>query len=183
MKVEVPGRRVYRLLYPRQVVLVTCMGERGPNIIPIAWSIPLSFEPPLVGISVSPKRYSHGLILRSKEFVINIPTQGLLKEVMETGSCSGEHVDKFSTCGLTAAPAKRVKAPIISECIAHIECRLREALELGDHTLFVGEVLAAYSDPAYFNGESYTKEGDLLYQLAGEVFITPGRRVKYDAVR
>lgn len=178
MKVEVSNRRIYRLLYPRQVVLVTCIEKEEPNIIPLAWSIPLSFEPPLVGISISPKRYSHGLIQRSREFVINIPTLKLLKAVMETGSCSGREVEKFSKCGLTPAPAKKVRPPIISECIAHLECRLKEALGLGDHTLFVGEVLASYSDPKYFDGEVYTREADLVYQLGGEIFVGLGERVR-----
>jgi len=177
MKTAVSGRRIYRLLYPRQVVLVTCMGERGPNIIPIAWSIPLSFEPPLVGISISPKRYSHELIEKAKEFVINVPTTQLLNAIMETGSCSGKETDKFSTCGLTPAPAKRLKTPIIEECIAHLECKLCDSLRLGDHTLFVGEVLEAYADPKFFDGERYTKEADLVYQLGGEIFVKLGERV------
>jgi flavin reductase (DIM6/NTAB) family NADH-FMN oxidoreductase RutF len=176
MKVPVSTRRIYRLLYPRQIVLVTC-GREKANIIPIAWSIPLSFEPPLVGISISPKRYSHELIEKTREFVINIPTLQLLRAVMETGSCSGREVDKFSKYGLTPAPAKHLKTPIIAECIAHIECKLSETLRIGDHTLFVGEVLEAYADSKYFDGELYTTEADLVYQLGGETFVKLGKRV------
>jgi flavin reductase (DIM6/NTAB) family NADH-FMN oxidoreductase RutF len=177
MKTIVSGRRIYRLLYPRQVVLVTCLGDKGPNIIPIAWSVPLSFEPPLVGISISPKRYSHELIEKAGEFAINVPTTQLLKAIMETGSCSGKETDKFSKCGLTPAPAKRLKTPIIAECIAHLECRLSESLKLGDHTLFVGEVVEAYADPKFFDGECYTREAELVYQLGGEIFVKLGGRI------
>jgi flavin reductase (DIM6/NTAB) family NADH-FMN oxidoreductase RutF len=179
MKRSVSGRRIYRLLYPRQVVLVTCMGEKRANIIPIAWSIPLSFEPPLVGISLSPKRYSHELIEKTGEFVINVPTLQLLKAIMETGSCSGRDADKFSRCGLTPAPAKHLKTPIISECVAHIECKLHKEVKLGDHTLFVGEVLEAYADPSYFDGECYTEKADLVYQLGGELFVKLEERLKF----
>jgi len=96
---------------------------------------------------------------------------------METGSCSGREVDKFSKYGLTPAPAKHLKTPIIAECIAHIECKLSETLRIGDHTLFVGEVLEAYADSKYFDGELYTTEADLVYQLGGETFVKLGKRV------
>ncbi len=175
---EVNPRRIYRLLYPRQVVLVTCPGEKWPNVIPIAWSIPLSFEPPLVGISIAPKRFSHELIKKYGEFVINVPTNKMLQEIMEAGSCSGREVNKLEKLELKTSPAKRVKAPIIQGCVAYMECKLEEDLELGDHTLFVGRILAAYAEPAYFNGEMYTRERELVYQLGGDTFVEICKRLR-----
>lgn len=140
-----------RLLHPRHVVLVTCCSRSGrANAITLAWSMPTSFRPPMVAISVAPERYSHGLIEETGEFVINVPTLELLSKVYLIGTRSGREADKFKEAGLTARPAKRVRPPIIEECIAHLECAVVHRLTTGDHTLFVGEVVAAYADEAAF---------------------------------
>jgi flavin reductase (DIM6/NTAB) family NADH-FMN oxidoreductase RutF len=174
-KIEVTGQGIYRLLYPQLVVLVSCrdLNTEKPNLITIAWSTPLSAVPPLVGISVSPKRYSHGLIEKSKEFVMNIPTMEILKKVAGCGSISGRDVDKFSRFGLTARPAKAVKPPVVDECIAHLECRLVDQVETGDHTFFIGEVVAAYVDEDSFDGQAIKlKKVRNIYQICGHNYST-----------
>ncbi len=150
-KVDVELNVATRLMYPRPVVLITCIDSSGkPNIIPVAWTMPTSFDPPLVAISIALKRYSHKLVNETREFVINIPTKELVKKIDYLGSVSGTGVDKFEKSGLAALPAKRVKPPLIGECVAHIECELVSKLETGDHTIFVGKVVAAQSDKNIF---------------------------------
>ncbi|RJS89048.1 hypothetical protein CW700_05760, partial [Candidatus Bathyarchaeota archaeon] len=64
------------------VVLATCVDQRGrPNIITLGMYMPISFDPPLVCIGVSPKRYSHDLIAESGEFVVNVPSIDLVEAV------------------------------------------------------------------------------------------------------
>jgi flavin reductase (DIM6/NTAB) family NADH-FMN oxidoreductase RutF len=175
MKVEIPGPKAYRLLYPRHVVLVSCIdpATEKPNIITLAWSTPLSMDPPLVGISVAPKRYSHGLIQESKEFVINVPPMEILQKVAGCGSVSGRSVDKFSRFGLTPKRAKVVKAPAIEECFAHLECRLVDQVKTGDHTLFIGEVVAAYASEEAFDGNLISVKGIRgVYQVGGQTYCT-----------
>jgi len=113
------------------------------NIITLGMYMPISFEPPLVCIGVSPKRFSHDLILQSGEFVVNVPSINLTKEMHYCGVKSGRDVDKFAETGLTSIPASRVAPPLIEECYGHLECKVIQTHVCGDHTLFVGEVLTA----------------------------------------
>lgn len=177
---EVPRDTVYRLLHPRQVVLVTCTDEEGrPNLLTVAWSTPLSFDPPLVGISVGKNRYSHGLISRTGEFAISVPPSSLLREVRECGRLSGRKCDKFREVGLTPQPSRRLRAPVVKEGIAHLECRVVKEVEVGDHTLFVGEVVEAYADEGCFDGEKFDLEkAGLIYHLGGTHFVNLGSALK-----
>ncbi len=171
-KKEVPAGAIYRLMHPRLTILVTCADEKGkPNIITLAWSTPVSLAPPMVGISIAPGRYSHELIERSKEFVVNIPPIEIAKETLYCGRHSGREVDKFEKTGLTSSPAKKVKSPIIKECIAHLECAVKEEISIGDHTLFVGEVLAAYASEGAFDKKYDIDNVRPLYHLGGDDFL------------
>lgn len=134
------------LLHPYPTFLVTCVGSDGrPNIITIAWMIPVSVDPPLIAMSVRPTRHSYALLAESGEFVVNVPQGGLAGEALRCGRHSGRSEDKFVTTGLTASPARHVRPPIIAECPAHLECRLVEDIKAGDHRLMVGEVIDAYA--------------------------------------
>lgn len=179
-KIEVPSQKAYRLIYPRLVVLASCIDQATgkPNIITIAWATPLSMNPPLVGILIAPRRYSHELISNAKEFVINIPTVEILDKAIKCGRTSGRRHEKFSEFGLTAKPSKVVKSPIIEECIAHLECKLVDQITTGDHTLFVGEVVAAYANEGAFDGEFMDIERVRnLYQVSGDSFAVLSKKL------
>jgi flavin reductase (DIM6/NTAB) family NADH-FMN oxidoreductase RutF len=134
----------FRILYPNRVVLVTSADKAGePNIITLAWTSILSMDPFMVGISIAPKRHSHRLILESREFVINMPSFELEKQMFFCGTKSGKNADKFKETGLTPVKSEKVSPPRIGECYAWLECRLVDAIETGDHTLFIGEVVAS----------------------------------------
>lgn len=136
------------LLHPYNTSLVTCCDAEGQaNIIAIAWLIPVSAQPPLVGMSIRPSRYSYGLIQATGEFVINVAPYEIARQVLFCGRRSGRNVDKFAATGLTAGPARLVQPPVIAECVAHLECRVVQDVEAGDHRLVVAEVLAAYARP------------------------------------
>jgi flavin reductase (DIM6/NTAB) family NADH-FMN oxidoreductase RutF len=135
-------------LHPYNTSLVTCCDAEGqPNIIAIAWLIPLSVSPPLVGMSIRPTRHSYGLIQATGEFVVNVAPQEITRQVLFCGRRSGRDVDKFAATGLTPGKARHVRPPIIEECIAHLECRVVQDVEAGDHHLIIAEVLAAYARP------------------------------------
>jgi flavin reductase (DIM6/NTAB) family NADH-FMN oxidoreductase RutF len=173
---EVRRDKAYRLLHPRQVVLVTCAEEGRPNVLTVAWSTPLSFDPPLVGISIGKNRYSHGVISRTKEFAISVPPSSLLEKVKGCGTLSGRKGDKFREVGLTPLPSRRLRAPAVKEGIAHLECRVVKEVEVGDHTLFVGEVVEAYADGRLFDGEKFDPEAaELIYHLGGMDFLFLGK--------
>lgn len=130
-------------LYPTPVTLVTCVDGMGkPNIVTLAWAGVVCSEPPQLGIAVRPSRYSHQLLRRTGEFVVNIPSQDLLRAADVCGTVSGRDHDKFALAGLTPLPATKVSAPLIAECPVNLECVLRHVLALGSHDLFIGEVVA-----------------------------------------
>ena len=145
-----------RLLQPgpaSPVVMATCVDKQGkPNIITLGMYMSISHTPSQVCIGVAPQRYSHDLIAGTGEFVVNVPPISLEKEMHYCGTESGRRVDKFEETGLTAIPSLKVKPPRIKECFSHMECRVAQSLVCGDHTLFVGEVVATTADSGVMKG-------------------------------
>ena len=148
----VTGREIAALLNPRLAVLVTCCDAYGkPNVLTVAWQTPLSHTPPLLGISVCHTRYSHRLIQNQGEFVVNVVGEDLRKAVEVCGTYSGEMDDKLAITGLKTFEAKTVMPPVLEDACGVLECRVVDAVETGDHTLFVGEVLQAQACEEQFS--------------------------------
>lgn len=139
-----------RLLTGGPVVLVTTTWHAKTNVMPVAYAVPLSFQPPLVGIAVHPSRHTHDMIRFSEEFAINVPGRDLIHHVQYLGSVSGKELDKLDVTKLPTSRARKVEAPLIEGCVGYIECGLEDALRVGDHTLFVGRVVAASVDDEAF---------------------------------
>ena len=134
------------LLAPVPPVLVSCGNMEKPNLITIAWAGTINSDPVRVSISVRPERYSHGLISESGEFVINLPTQKILRAVDWCGVKSGRDMDKFKEMGLTAVPGSAVSAPVLAESPVNLECRVFQTIPLGSHDLFLADVVAVDVD-------------------------------------
>jgi flavin reductase (DIM6/NTAB) family NADH-FMN oxidoreductase RutF len=135
------------LLYPVMTALVSCQGIEGKaNILTISWGGILRTYPPLVGISVQKVRFSHGLIMETKEFVINLPSEDLLWAVDYCGWVSGREEDKFNKTGLTPIPSRAVKVPSIKECPVNLECTVKDIISLEPYDLFIGEVVTTVAD-------------------------------------
>ncbi len=146
MKELVPAPHFHYLLHPYSTTLVTCCDKEGkPNIVAMAWVIPLSVDPPLLGMSIRQTRYSYGLICETGEFVVNVAPYELAEQALVCGRRSGRDLDKFAATGLTAGKARKVRPPIIEECLGFLECRVVDDIEIGDHRLVIGEVLEAYA--------------------------------------
>ena len=179
MKTDAPLEHYYHYAFPMQTVLVTCNDEAGKtNIITLAWHTPISRTPPLYGISISPKRYSHGLIEKTKEFVVNFVPYSLVEAADYCGTHSGRSTDKVYQTGLTLIPAKKLMVPLIKEGYAHLECKLTKNIPIGDHTLLVGEVVAVSADENAFKDDLLrTQTVHPLYYI-GENSYTTLDRVK-----
>ena len=151
MKIYGNMDKFYHYAFPMQAVLVTCNDERGKtNVITLAWHTPISRNPPLYGISIAPKRYSHELIQKTKEFVVNFAPYTLADKVDFCGTHSGRTTNKIEETKLTLLPAQKVKVPLIKECYVHLECKLVKTRTIGDHTLFIGEVVNILVDKDAF---------------------------------
>ncbi len=172
------GYRVCRLLHPQIAALIACRSKEGrANVMTAAWAMPVSADPPMVAVSISPKRYSHKLISETGEFTVNIPSVELLDAVFYCGTVSGREVDKFEEAGLTPVRGEVVDAPVIAECAASLECRVVESVDAGDHTLFIGEVVAVHVKEGVFE-EVYSEEFEPLLHLGGSLFCTTGKRFR-----
>jgi flavin reductase (DIM6/NTAB) family NADH-FMN oxidoreductase RutF len=144
---SLPRSRVYRLLEPGPVVLLTTAHEGRDNVMTMSWHTMLEFEPPLVGCVVSNRNFSFTALTATRECVINIPTVKLADAVVKCGNVSGRRKDKFAAFGLTAVPAAQVAAPLIAECYANLECRVVDTALVNKYNFFVLEVVKAWIDP------------------------------------
>lgn len=140
------------LLYPLPAVMVSCGDEPDNfNIITIAWTGTICSDPPMCYISVRPERYSHEIISRTGEFVINITTESLAFATDWCGVKSGRDVNKFKNLSLTPEKGQIVKAPLIAESPLNIECRVKDVKRLGSHDMFIAEVMAIDADEKFID--------------------------------
>ena len=176
-KRQLEPRDALRLIAPGPVHLLSTMYHDHPNLMAAGWVVPLGFEPTLIGVAVHPSRLSHEFATRSEVFALNVPTADLIAAVHACGMTSGREADKFATTGLTPADAQEIEAPLVAECVAHIECGLVDRHAFGDHDLFVGRVLNVLAlDEAFdgfWNGE--TDAGQLLHHLGADRYAGLGR--------
>ena len=178
-KREIEVEKATRVLNAGGVVLVTASFEGKDTITPVAWNVPVSKDPPLVLVAISPERFVYSLIKGSGEFGVNLPSEALLEKVYFCGRRSGREVDKFKATGLTRLKARFIKAPLIKECIANIECKVMNIYPAGDHELFVGKVLRVVVDRGVFDGRLMVENSRCrtLHHLGGSVFAVLGRVV------
>lgn len=173
-KVQVPIDKSYRLINYGPVVMVSSANGDKQNIATIAWVSPLSSKPVIVGVAIYQGNFSSKLISQSKEFVVNVPSADQKKQVVACGSIHGDKTEKFNKFGLTPLPGKTVKAPLIAECYAHLECRLDKKIKIGDHFLFTGRVVAAWANTNIIDkkGSINLDKVDTLHHLGGNRFGT-----------
>ncbi|MGQ9572801.1 MAG: flavin reductase family protein [Dehalococcoidia bacterium] len=161
-----------RLLAGGPVVLLTTRWHGVANVMPVAWHMPLSHDPPLVGIAVHPSRHTYDMLRFSEEFALNVPGPDLMNHVQYLGMVSGRDVQKIEVAKLSTFKGQRVDAPLLEGCLAWIECVVEDVLRLGDHHLFVGKVIAAQAEREAF-AESWLLEDDdykPLHYLGGDLY-------------
>jgi flavin reductase (DIM6/NTAB) family NADH-FMN oxidoreductase RutF len=108
----------------------------------------MDFEPPIVGCVISNRDYTFSILKQTKECVINIPTVELAAKVVGCGNTSGRDVDKSKVLQLTPAPASLVKAPLIDECYANLECKVVDARMVTKYNFFILQVQKAWITPS-----------------------------------
>jgi flavin reductase (DIM6/NTAB) family NADH-FMN oxidoreductase RutF len=167
-----------RLLAGAPVVLVTTRWHGVANVMPVAWNMPLSHDPPLVGIAVHPSRHTYDMLRLSEEFALNVPSRRLMNHVQYLGTVSGRDVQKIEMAKLPTFKAQRVDVPLLEGCLAYIECSVEEVLRLGDHHLFVGKVLAAQAEGEAFEEAWLLEDDDYkpLHYLGSELYAILGER-------
>lgn len=150
------------LLAPVPPALISSGTLENPNVMTAAWTGIVCSDPAMTYVSLRPSRYSHEIISKSGEFVINVPNLPLAKAVDFCGVKSGRNTDKFQACGITAAPSSKIKAPQVKEAPISLECKVRSITHYGTHDMFLADIVAVNVDDAYI-----TKQGGLNLEKAG----------------
>lgn len=170
-----PLSKVYGLLEPGPVVLVSTAHRERRNLMVMSWHTMMEFEPPLIGCVISGSHYSFDLLKGSRECVIAIPSVEQMEQVVAVGNSSGATVDKFAAFGLTPVPAKLVKAPLVAECHANLECRIADTRLVNAYNFFVLEVVQAWIDPARKDARTLHHRGRGRFMVAGETIQTSSK--------
>ena len=150
----------FKLTKPVIYTLITCLDDNGkPNAVGVSWVTRTSIKPALIMISIAFTRYSHDAIKNCGEFVVNYPNEEQAKGAWICGVESGRNQDKLEKAGLKLVPSEVVKVPTIDNVTAAFECKVISNFVTGDHTVFVGEVVAARGNPEkaghlYVDGEN-----------------------------
>ena len=177
---DFPLSKVFHLLEPGPTVLLTTADKKGrSNVMTMSWHMMMEFVPPLVGCVISPNDYSFSALRTARECVIAIPTVDLANKVVGIGNCSGKDVDKFDVFGLTAMPAEKVKAPLIGECLANLECRVVNTSLVNKYALFVLEVVKAWNDPKRKERRTIHHNGDGTFVVDGRTLNLQKKTTKW----
>lgn len=166
------------LLAPVPATLVTCGTMENPNVLTIGWTGICCTRPPMTYISVRPERFSHDIIEKSGEFVINLTTSAMVKQTDFCGVKSGRDVNKLEACGFHAVPSQKLSVPLIEECPVSLECRVTETKPLGSHTMFLAEIVGIDVDERYVDskGKLNLQQCGLTAYAHGEYFAL-GRKL------
>jgi len=159
--------KVFTLMESGPVVLVTTNDGKNDNMMTISWTMVIDFTP-LFAMTTGPWNYSYAALQKSRECVISIPTVDLIDQVIGAGTCSGANTDKFKKFGLTPVKGRHVRAPLIKECLANIECRVIDIIK--KHNIVVLEGIAAYLD-------SSRKEKRTIHAIGDGTFVVDGRKL------
>lgn len=145
VKIEHP----FRPVYPSPAGLIVSIDKHNkPNVMTAGEIFNISLKDPcIIGIALRKATYTHGLICESKSFSVNFPTVAILDKMDLVGTISGcDGLDKFKEYNLTPLPSDIINSPIIEECPVNLECKMLSVTEVGDHDLFLGEVVAMHAD-------------------------------------
>ena len=171
-KLNIPTTNSHRIINAGSVILLTASTSYSTTITTVAWNMPVSNSPKLIAVSLEVSRFSLEIIEESLSFCINLPESSLLEQTLFCGTHSGRDVDKFRETGLTPVKCSQISTCYIDECIAHIECSVRNIHNSGDHKIVVGEVAASYINENVLNqnGVIDIENFQLIHHLGGNNF-------------
>ncbi|MCI1956185.1 MAG: flavin reductase family protein [Oscillospiraceae bacterium] len=162
---ELPLEKAFMLIEPGPVLLVTTRDGGRNNIMTITWHMVMDFTP-RIALTTGPWNYSYRALRHTGECVLAVPAADLAEKTVSIGDCSGADVDKFQKFGLTPLPAAEVKAPLIAECLACLECRVETYLE--SPGIFVLEGVRAWIDREKKERRTFHANGDGTFAVDGE---------------
>jgi len=159
--------KAFTLIEPGPAILVTTNDGKRDNIMTISWTMVVDFTP-LFALTTGPWNHSYTALRKTRQCVLAVPTEDMIDTVVGIGTCSGADTDKFARFGLTPLKGKHVKAPLIRECLANIECKVVDIVQR--HNIVILEGVAAWYDNARKNKRT-------LHAVGDGTFIADGRKL------
>jgi flavin reductase (DIM6/NTAB) family NADH-FMN oxidoreductase RutF len=161
------------LLNPGPVTLVSVSDGGRDNLFAVTWAMPVRKDPPMVAILSGKRHFSYPIIERTGEFGISVPDRSLVDAVYGCGTTTGaKESDKFARFQLSRQPSSRIKAPLVAECVAGLECRVVQVVDLGASAMLLAQVLEAAASVEHFRDGHWRFDNglELLHHLSGQRF-------------
>lgn len=181
MKVE--SKDMIRLIQTHPVSVVTTVNKDGVNdAAAFSWISPLSHNPPLLAVMVSPKRHTHKNLEDTEEFVVNIVTKHFLEETVKVGNISfQENPNKLDESDFNLKDSNSVKPCRIEEAVVWLECRVKDMIKEGDHSIVVGEIVEAeVEDEFWEDGRFLAERAETLHHVGGKKFLVGGNLIEHE---
>jgi len=165
------------ILYPMPCSIVGATVNKKPNYLAVAWFTMVNPKPPCIGISLGKIHYTNSGIKESGSFSINIPSATMVGVTDYCGIVSGKKYDKAKS--FETFYGKTGNAPMIQECPYNMECRLIDVVDFPASELFIGEIMAVYSDERYLtDGAPDIKKIDpLVLSMPERSYLTLGEHI------
>lgn len=167
------------ILFPTPVLVVGTYDSAGrPNAAAVAWGGICCSRPPCVAIALRAATYSHGNIMERKAFTVNLPSERYVREADYFGLVSGRKTKKFAATKLTPVKSAVVDAPYIEEFPFVLECQVKDIVEVGLHTQFIGEIKDIKVDDEVLDKEGTVdirKVKPIMYNPADRTYCAAGK--------
>jgi flavin reductase (DIM6/NTAB) family NADH-FMN oxidoreductase RutF len=176
---EVPASQTYRVLEPGPIVMLSTSDNGKPNVMTMGFHMMIQHEPPLIGCVIGPWDHSYQALRKTGECVIAVPGLDLAETVVDVGNCSGDRVDKFQRYGLKTRPAKDVSAPLLTDCLANIECRVVDTRLCEPYNLFILGATRIWINESRKERRVMHHRGDGTFTVDGGTLDLRDRMVKW----
>lgn len=176
---ELPASQAYRVLEPGPIVMVSTSDNGKPNVMTMGFHMMIQHDPPLIGCVIGPWDHSYQALRKTGECVIAVPGLDLAETVVDVGNCSGDRVNKFQRYGLKTRPAKDVSAPLLSDCLANIECRVVDTRLSDPYSLFILEATRIWINENRKERRMMHHRGDGTFTVDGGTLDLKDRMVKW----
>ena len=134
-------------ILPEPQAILGTMLDGKPNFMALAWLTRLNYQPCIMGMGVNLNHASNRAIRDTGEFSINIPSVDMVVETDYVGLASGNRTDKSTVFDVHFGVLRN--APLITDCPLSMEFRLLQTVDLPTNTLFIGELVAAWTEDRF----------------------------------
>ncbi len=174
--------RFSQMLVTHPVLLMSTRSGRNCTIAPLTWYLPLSLDPPMIGVSLKPSSMSYQYLRESGDFVLGVPGEWMLKTIHFCGLHTGRDIDKIRHLNLPTSRAQSVSPLILSSCLANIECRVRDIIPTGNRPFITAEILTITADSQFYY-DGWLENIRLVYYLGGARYRVGDEITEMSSVR